>query len=123
MSPPRASVLDSTFRWIIAKRWLIVAFYALIMGPSVWYALKVDQDNSIDRLIVQTDPAAVGEREFEKVFGAGEYVVLLAEANDPYQPDVLKTVDELEKKLAAIPKVEPNSALAVYRRAKAGFTA
>ena len=121
MTPPRPSVLDSVFRWVIAKRWLVVGFYALILGPSVWYALKVDQDNSIDRLIVQTDPDAVAAHAFEKVFGAGEYVVLLAEADDPFQPDVLKAVDDLERKLAAIPRVEPNSALAVYRRAKAGF--
>jgi predicted RND superfamily exporter protein len=121
MSPPRPSVLDSFFRWVIARRWWIIACYALLLGPSVYYALKVDQDNSIDRLIVTTDPAAVAAREFEKVFGHGEYVVLIAEAPDPFAPEVLKAIDDLEQKLQKIPKVDENSALSVYRKAKAGF--
>lgn len=113
--------LERLFRFVIHRRWWVIAFYALLLGPSIYYALKVEQDNSIDRLIVESDPEAVAARQFEKVFGTGEYVVLLAEADDPFSPEVLRVVDELEQKLAKLPKVQPQSALSVYRRAKAGF--
>jgi predicted RND superfamily exporter protein len=109
------------FRFIVARRWWVVAIYAALLGPSIWFALKVDQDNSIDRLIVETDPDSLASKAFEKVFGHGEYVVLLAEAPDPFAPAVLQKIDAIEAKLRAIPKVDANSVLDVFRRAKAGF--
>jgi predicted RND superfamily exporter protein len=110
------------FRFIVGKRWWVVAFYALILGPSVYFAVRVPQDNSIDRLIVQTDPDYVAARDFAKVFGNAEYAILLAEADDPFSPAVLQRLSPMEERLAAIPQVSVNSILAVYRRAKAGFT-
>jgi predicted RND superfamily exporter protein len=121
MTAPQASLLDRFFRSIIRHRWLVAGVYFALLGPSIFFALRVDQDNSIDRLIVQSDPDAVNARAFEKVFGAGEYVVLLAEAEDPLSPAVLSTVEALEKKLQAIPKVEASSILDVYRRAHPDF--
>src|SRR6185312_14914833 len=107
----------------IARRWWVIGFWAVVLVPAIYFATRVQQDNSIDRLIVQSDPDAVNARAFEKVFGSGEYVVLLAEADDPYSPAVLKTVDDLEKKLSTLPRVSANSALTIFRRARAGFTA
>jgi hypothetical protein len=100
----------------------VIAIYAVLLGPSVYFALKVPQDNSIDRLIVKSDEDYQAARAFEKVFGSAEYVILLAEADDPFAPSVLARVDELEQKLASKKGVIPNSALSIYRRAKAGFT-
>src|SRR5688572_22358100 len=65
-------ILHRTFTAIVARSRLVIAIYAVLLVPSVWYAVKVGQDNSIDRLIVATDPDAIATREFEKVFGAGE---------------------------------------------------
>ena len=123
MSAQDRSFLYRTFRFIIAKRWAIVAIYALLLGPSIYFSLKVEQDNSIHRLIVQTDPDYVASQAFEKVFGQGEYVLLLAEADDPFRPDVLGRVEQIESALHALgPRVQASSALSVYRRAKAGFS-
>jgi len=122
-TPSSGSFLDRFFRFIIAKRWWVVAVYAVLLVPSVFYAIKVKQDNSLDRLIVETDPDAINARAFAKVFGQGEYVILIAEADDPFKPEVLKAVDELEQKIQKVPRVESNSALTVFRRAKAGFDA
>ena len=77
------------FRFILAQRYWVVAIYALLLVPSVYFAIKVEQDNAIDRLIVKTDPDYLASRRFDKVFGASEYVVLVTEAADPYQPEVL----------------------------------
>src|SRR5690348_7711607 len=105
MTEPRP-LLDRVFRALIAARWLVVAVYALLLAPAIWFALRVDQDNSIDRLIVPSDPDSVAAREFEQVFGAGEYVLLLAEAPDPFAPAVLQRVEEIERAVSTVPKVE-----------------
>ena len=81
-----AGRLSRFFAALIARRWWIVAFYALLLPPSAYYASKVGQDNSIDRLIVAHDPDYVATREFEKVFGGGEYALLLLETPDPLAP-------------------------------------
>ena len=100
----------------------IIAFYALLLPPSVYFALKVQQDNSLDRLIVQTDPDVHREQARSRgVFGHGEYVLVLVEANDPFAPAVLRRFDELERAVGKVPHVTANSALSVFKRAKGGF--
>ena len=111
------------FALVIQWRWLVLAIYALLLPPSAFYAAKVGQDNDIQRIIVPTDPDFVNTKAFQKVFGTGEYAVLLAECEDPFAPDVLGRVDAIERGIAAVPRVSVNSALSVYRRAKAGFSA
>lgn len=123
MSEQHPSWMWSVFRFIVAKRVWVVAICALLLGPSVYFAIKVPQDNSIDRLIVQSDPDYIAAHEFEKVFGSAEYVILLAEAPDPFDPAVLARLSDMEAQLAKLPQVTVNSALSVYRRAKAGFVA
>ena len=115
--------LDRVFRFVVAKRWWIVAIYAVLLGPAIYFATRVQSDNSIDRLIVPNDKEATTAHEFESVFGAGEYVVLLAEARDPFEPSVLAKIDALERKLGALPKVDANSIVSIFRRAHAGFEA
>src|SRR5437773_922046 len=117
MSPDTHGPLGAFFRLVIAKRWWIVLFYALLLPLAVRFALEVDQDNSLDRLIVQDDPDYVTSKEFEKVFGQGEYIILLAEADDPFSPAVLARIDDIEGRLRKIPGVEVNSGLSVYRKA------
>ena len=113
--------MQRIFRFILARRWWIVVIYALLVPPSIWVAMKVEQDDSLNRLIVKSDPDFIHARQFEKVFGSGEYAILLAEARDPFAPDVLARVDQIEKKLQAIPKVETSSAISIYRRVRPGF--
>ena len=114
--------LARTFAFLIAKRWYVVAFYAILLPPAAYFAARVGQDNSIDRLIVPSDPDYIANRAFEQVFGSEEYALLLAEADDPLAPAVIERVDQIERALQGIPKVTTNSALSIFRRAKAGFT-
>jgi hypothetical protein len=109
------------FASIVRMRWLVVALYVLLLPPAAYFALRVQQDNSIDRLITTTDTDFQRTRDFEKVFGGGEYAVLMAEADDPFAPAVLERLDRLERAIGAVPHVEINSALGIFRRAKAGF--
>jgi predicted RND superfamily exporter protein len=121
MSSDSPNILATVFRALIRWRWAIIAVYALLLGPSVYFALKVPQDNSIDRLIVKSDEDYQAAHAFEGVFGSAEYVILLAEADDPYTPAVLQRLQTLEEALSRISGVSVNSALSIYRRAKAGF--
>jgi predicted RND superfamily exporter protein len=119
----RRHPLSALFRAVVAGRWWVVAFYALVLIPSIYYATRVDQDNSLDRLIVQSDPDYVAAQEFAKVFGGGDYVVILAEAPDPFAPPALARFDDLDRALAGVPRAENSSVLSVYRRAHPGFQA
>lgn len=118
MSEPRETRLQPFFRFILARRWWVIAVYAVLLAASVPCALRVDQDNAIDRLIVRDDPDYAANLDFTKVFGGGEYVVLLAEVDDPFSPAVIAAVDDLDRKLRALPRVEPQSMLSIYRRAR-----
>ena len=110
-------VVARVFRSVIAKRWWVLAFYALLCVPATYYSLSVKQNNALDRLIVPTDPDLQGARAFEKVFGAGEYVVVLAEAPDPFAPPVLARLLEVERAIGKIPRLGLNSVLSTYMRA------
>jgi hypothetical protein len=118
---PRRSLAARFFALVLARRWLVIALYALLLGPAAWFATKVGQDNAIDRLIAASDAEAVQNKEFAKVFGAGEYSILVAEAPDPFAPAVLERVDAIERALAKQKGLSPQSAISIYRRAKAGF--
>ena len=123
-TPPShtSTLLDRYFRFVIAKRWWVITLYALVLLPAAWLAAQVGQDNSIDRLIVTRDLDYVALREFEQVFGGGEYALLLVQTDDPFTPEVLDRVDHIERAVEAVPGTSVNSALSVFRRARAGFT-
>src|SRR5262249_52382095 len=118
---PFEAKLKRLFLRVVAARWAIIAIYAALLGPSVYYALKVQQDNSLDRLVVQSDPTYTANKRFESVFGHGEYVLVLVEANDPFAPDVLSRFDKLEYEVGRVPHVTANSALSIFKRIKGGF--
>ena len=88
--------LERIFAAILRARWLFVVLYALLLPPAAYFALRVDQDNSLDRLIVPSDPDFIATRDFQQVFGAGEFSLLLAEVDDPFAPAVLARVDAIE---------------------------
>lgn len=122
-TPLSTGGLARFFSFVIRWRWAVLLVYALIVPPSAYFAARVGQDNAIDRLVVASDPDYINTRAFEHVFGSGEYALLIAEADDVFAPEVLGRVDRLERAIAAVPGVQPNSALSIYRRAKAGFDA
>jgi predicted RND superfamily exporter protein len=121
MDTTNAGRLSRFFTTLIAWRWWVVALYAALLAPSAYYATKVGQDNSIDRLIVASDPDYIGTRAFEQVFGGGEYALLLIETPDPLAPDVVRKLDAVERAVQELPRLTTNSLVSVYRRARAGF--
>lgn len=118
-----ASPMSRLFAALLRQRWWTVAFYVAVIGPAAYFATRVEQDNSLDRLIVPGDPDYIATREFEAQFGSGEFAILMFENSDPFAPSVVAMLDLVEQGLASIEHVEVNSALSIYRKAKAGFRA
>jgi predicted RND superfamily exporter protein len=119
---PFETRLQGIFRRLVAWRGWILGIYALLVPPAAWYATRVQQDNSLDRLVVQTDPTYTANKRFEGVFGHGEYVLILAESNDPYSPASLRRFAEMEAAVGKVPRVaSTTSALTIFKRVKGGF--
>jgi len=113
--------LPRLFSALLLRRWWIIAFYALAVGPAGYFAARVEQDNSLDRLIIPSDPDYVATRSFEGEFGSGEFAILMFENPDPFALGVVTAIDRVEQGLAAVESVEVNSALSIFRKARAGF--
>src|SRR2546422_1035701 len=112
--------LQTVFRSIVARRFWIVALYALLVPLAIDQALRVQSDNSIARLIVESDPDFRNNREFQRLFPEGEQAILLVEAADPFAPGTLERVDSIERRIDAIPRVSAFSALALHDRVRPG---
>ena len=103
-------------RAIVDRAWFVLALWLLCVVPAVHFAWSVRSDNSPGRLIVEGDEDYRQTKAFQKIFPEGQYVVLLAEADDPFAPGVLARVDALESALRSVPRVKPLSALTIYRQ-------
>ena len=104
------------FLWILQARPWIVGVFALLTLAGIYGALRIPTDSSINRLIVSSDPVAQATREFERVYPEGEDALIVLEAPDPLSPASLQGVDQLERDLNEIPKVEAHSLLTLYFR-------
>jgi predicted RND superfamily exporter protein len=106
---------------VVRHPWIVLAIWTVLAPAAAYFALSVTSDNSPDRLIVEGDEDYQQTRAFQKIFPEGEYVVLLAEAADPFAPEALRRTEELEQALRAVPKVSPLSALTIYRQMHPDF--
>ena len=108
---------------VVDHAWIVLAIWLLCVPPALYFALSVRSDNSPDRLIVEGDDDYQQTRAFQKIFPEGQYVVLLAEADDPFAPAALAKVEALEQALRGVPKTKPLSALTIYRQIHPEFAA
>lgn len=113
-SYPRLSAL---FRFILSKSFWILGAYAILMIPSAYFALQVKQDNSPDRLMVQSDVDYKNHQAFENVFGKESRAFLFFEAKEPtiFTKEALNQMDEIEIKFSQIQGVETGSLLSLFR--------
>jgi len=109
--------LHPVFRFILARRWWVIGLYAALFCAGIPYAIRVQQDNSVDRFVIENDPDYVAARDFSRIFGGAEYVVLFAEADDPFAPDVIAEVDALDRGLQSLPRITSGSVISMFHRA------
>src|SRR5690349_10106028 len=110
--------LQALFRFVIARRWWFIAIYSLLLPLGIGAALRVESDNSITRLIVQSDPDYQNTRSFQRLFPESQQVILLAETPDPFAPEAIARIDAIERRLGRIPRVRAFSALSLYARVR-----
>ena len=103
-SPSRGARLAAA---VVDHPWIVLAIWLVVAPAALYFALSVKSDNSPDRLIVENDEDYQQTRAFQKIFPEGEYVVLLAEAADPFTPEALRRVEELERSASRRPEGEP----------------
>src|SRR5262245_4088957 len=112
--------LQSFFRAVIAARWWIAAIFAALSALGIWLSSQIGTDTSIARLIVPGDPDVAANDAFQKIFPEGEQAILLAEAENPYSPEVVDRIREIESALTALPRVKVFSVVDLYERARSG---
>ncbi len=115
-------MLERVLRRVVGLRYPIIAAYALLVPLAAILATRIPSQGTIDRLLVSSDPDVVATRAFQRIFPEGNQVLLLAEAGDPWRPEVLADVSGLEDALRHIPGVGAYSVLDVFRRAHPGFS-
>src|SRR5262245_54689807 len=81
-----SSISERLARAIIDHPIILLVVWLVLAPGAVFYALSVKSDNSPDRLIVEGDEDYQQTRAFQKIFPEGQYVVVLAEASDPFTP-------------------------------------
>jgi hypothetical protein len=108
------------FAAIIHRRWWIVAIYAALTPLAIWWALSVPNDSAIERLIVATDPDYQRTQEFHRHFPEGKHALLLFQSDDPFRPDRLLALADLEQRLAGLEKLQAFSVVSTWLRLNPG---
>jgi len=116
------SRLEGIFGRIVALRVPILVLYALLVPAAALLATRIPSEGAIFGLVMRDDPDWLATREFQKVFPEGQFVLLLLESRDPFQPAALTDVDALAAALARVPEVTVVSAVETWRRSHPGFT-
>jgi uncharacterized protein len=116
------SRLERIFARIVALRVPILVLYALLVPTAAFLATSIPAEGAIFGLVMRDDPDWLATRDFQKVFPEGQFVLLLLESPDPFQPAALADADALAAALAKVPGVTVVSALETWRRSHPGFT-
>ena len=116
------SRLERVFARIVALRVPILVLYAILVPAAAALATRIPSEGAIFGLVMRDDPDWLATRDFQKVFPEGQFVLLLLESNDPFQPAALADADALAAALARVPGVTVVSAIDTWRRAHPEFT-
>ncbi|HUM11630.1 MAG TPA: MMPL family transporter [Myxococcaceae bacterium] len=115
------SCLERIFGRVVALRVPVLLVFALLVPASVVLAMRIPSEGAISGLVRRDDPDWLATREFQKVFSEGQFVLLMLESSDPFQPAALADADALARALARAPGLTVVSVLDTWRRAHPGF--
>jgi uncharacterized protein len=115
------SRLQRVFARVVALRVPILILYALLVPAAALLATRIPSESAISGLVMRDDPDWLATKAFQKVFPEGQFVLLLLESPDPFQPEAVADVEALATALAKLPGVTVVSAVDTWRRAHPGF--
>jgi len=108
------------FEAIIARRWWILALYGLLLPGAIFLALDVGRDNSLENMVVASDPDVAACRSFLEIFPEGQQLFLLAETAEPFSVDALRDLETLGAALQTRTGVSVFSIDTLWRRLRPG---
>ena len=82
--------------------------------------MDIPRDNSLENLVVSSDPDVAASHEFEKIFPEAATVFLMLETDEPFRAGPLTDLERLESELDAIDGVSAFSMATVWRRSRPG---
>ncbi len=114
--------MERFFRKILEHRTAVLAAYLLLLIPAVYLAVQVETDNSLDRLIVPSDPGKKDFEHFLEIFGSDEFVLIALEGKDIYGKRFLSETDEIERRMQSVPHLaSTRSLISVFREVNPVF--
>lgn len=99
-------MLQNLFEKIIKLRVLILLIIGILTLYFAYRASKLTIDPSLESWIVQDDPSLVYYREFKKIFGSDEILVVSYSVDNLFSVEELKFLKELTENLEKIKDVE-----------------
>jgi len=112
--------IEPFFGLIVTRRWLVIAIYSIVVVAAGFLARDIPRDNSLENLVVSTDPDVAASHEFEKIFPEAATVFLMLETDEPFAAGPLTDLERLESELDAIDGVNAFSMATVWRRSRPG---
>ncbi len=112
--------LEPFFVRLISRRWWVVAVYSVVVAVAAILASDIPRDNSLENMVVSSDPDVAASHEFEQIFPEAATVFLMLETDDPFAAGPLDDLERLEAELDAIDGVDAFSMATVWRRSRPG---
>jgi len=112
--------IEPFFSLIVTRRWLIIAIYSFVVVGAGLLAVDIPRDNSLENLVVSSDPDVAASHEFEKIFPEAATVFLMLETDEPLSAGPLSDLERLESELGAIDGINAFSITTVWRRSRPG---
>jgi predicted RND superfamily exporter protein len=99
---------------------MIIAIYSMVVLGAAFLAMDIPRDNSLENLVVSTDPDVAASHEFDKIFPEAATVFLMLETDEPFAAGPLTDLERLESELDAIDGINAFSMATVWRRSRPG---
>ncbi len=108
------------FDILITRRWFVIAVYAVLLPAAAFLATDIPRDNSIERMVVSTDPEVAASHRFQEIFPEQENAFLMLETTQPFSAQALIDLESVQAELDAIEGVSTISIATVWRHTHPG---
>jgi len=119
-TPHHAPRLDALFARVTRLRWRIVAAYTLLVPGALVLALRVPDDNALERMVVASNPDVAATREFQRLFPETPLGLLVAETPSVFSAEAIAGVRALQSEVDRVKGVTSYSVFTVWERLRPG---
>jgi len=119
-TPHHSPRLDAIFTQVTRLRWRIVAAYALLVPGALVLALRVPDDNALERMVVASNPDVAATREFQRLFPETPLGLLVVETPTVFSAEAIAGVRTLQSSVDRVSGVTAYSVFTVWERMRPG---